>query len=551
MSEGTRFRVTALAVFLLALAMRSLPMVRSPLPVRADGLFLAADAARTVRTGVLPVAGMATDDFGYTPLMAVVAVVTGVDPWLIAQPVSSLVGAIPVLVVIAVTLRLGRRLGWTVARTRGAALVAGTFLAVEGLYLHRANAADEQTAGLLLVPLAVLALYRARLTNRRAWWLVGGALLAVLPPLHNLEAMVTALALGTLCVFVLARGPLDRPAGTLLAVTGAFLVVFPAYHVLMERYTAAVITQQSRLTEVPGLFAAWFVAGALVVAWATRTRPRTQQVAGWAVFAAMFGLIALNAWHAVFPGMPRTPPSVLLLVLPLAFPAALAAWRVPDLADDNSDGPALLAMAAAAVVVIGASLTAALTPEYLGTAYRTSLFLHVPVAVPVGLGTVELLRRRPLVGRPSLQVGAVALVVVAAAVSVPLSFGGLAPFNEREITPPGERAAAEFATAHVDGEWAADDHTRRLAAAVAGNTSVAWDPVYAWLVDGHPPPNCPTLVERSWTTRGTQFLTTAPVVLPRGEYREWRATSTVVYDGGDGRDRVHLGYPRGARAPGC
>jgi hypothetical protein len=401
------------------------------------------------------------------------------------------------------------------------------------------------------VPLAVLALYRAYRTDRPAWWLTGGALLAVLPPLHNLDAMVAALALTTLCALVAVRGRLDRPAAKLLAVTGGFWLVYPVYHLLVERYTAARIIQQTRFTDVPGLFLAWFVLGGLVVAWSTRTRPRSQRVVGWSVFGGMFGLVAVNAWQAVFPGMPRTPPVVLLLLLPLALPAALAAWRLPDLRSARSDGPALVALVASPVVIVGVSLTAALTPTYLGTAYRTSLFLHVPVAVPVGLGTVAVLRRRPLVGRQSLQVGMVALVVIAAAVSVPLSFGGLAPFNEREITPPGERAAAEFTTAHVDGAWAADDHTRRLAAAVGGNTSVRLDPVYAWLVDDRGPPACPTLVERSWVTRGTQFLTTQPVVLPGEAYRSWRATSTVVYDGGDQRDRIHLGFPPGNSTEGC
>jgi hypothetical protein len=542
MTDDRRYRLAVLSVFLLALAMRTLPLWLSPLPFKADGLFYAADTAATLSAGRFPLEGMATDDLGFTPLLVAVAGVTGVDPWLVAQPVSSLLGALPVLLVTGVTRRICRHRGWPTGRSRLAALLAGAFLAVEGLYLHRSMVTDEQTAGLFVVPLALLALHRAAVTDRCAWWVAGVALLALLPPLHNLDAMVTAIALTALVGWSVVRQRLNDGFLTLAGVTAAFWVVFPAYHVLVERFTPADIIQEARFTDVPGLVVAWMVAGVLVLAWATRLRPRTQRVAGWSLFGVMFGLIALNASKAVFPEMPTTPPVVLAMLLPLAIPAALAAWRGPDL-QGTGDGPAMLAQGAATVIVIGISLTAALTPVYLGTAYRTSLFLHVPVAIPVGLGTAARMANDRVAPRPALRVAVATVVLVSAVVSVPLSFGGLAPFTYRAVTPPGELAATEFAASHVDGQWATDDHVRRVASA-RSDDSPAVGPVYAWLVDGRPPPDCPALVKRSLTTRGTQFLTTGVVTVPSVEYRHWLATSNVVYDGGS-QDRIALGLPPG------
>jgi len=542
-----RYRLGVVAVFAVAVAMRSLPLWRSPLPFKADGLFYAAEATDALALGRLPLARMATDDAGFASLLVELSLVTGVDPWLVAQPASSLIGALPVLIVIPVARRVCRHRGWSVERARLAGLLAGAFLAVEGLYLHRAMVTDEQTAGLFVVPLALFALHRATATDRPAWWLAGVALLALLPPLHNLDAMVAAIAMTGLVGVAAVRGRPARAVAKLALLTAGFWVVFPAYHVLTERFTPAVIIQEARFTEIPGLVGAWMLVGVLALAWATRLRPRTQRLAGWSVFGAMFGLLVLNAWRAVFPEMPRTPPVVLALLLPLAIPAALAAWRGPDL--QGGDGPPMLALGAAATVVIGVSLTAALTPVYLGTAYRTSLFLHVPVAVPVGVGVAAAMDNRRVAGRPSLRVGVAAAVLVSAVVSAPLAFGGLAPFNYRAVTPPAELAGAEFARSHVEGPWAADDHTRRVAGArfEGGNATVT--PVFDWLVDGRPPPDCATLLKRSWSTRGTQFLTTGVIRLPEEAYERWRATSHVVYDGG-GRDRISLGLPRG-HAAGC
>jgi hypothetical protein len=549
-SDRHRYRVAVLAVFLLGVATRTLPLWRSPLPFKADGLFYASYTAETVGTGAIPLASVATDDLGFTALLAAASLVTGVDPWSVAQPVSSLLGALPVLLVVALARRVCGGLGWPTGRTRAAALVAGTFLAVEGLYLHRSMAADEQTAGLFVVPLALVALYRAARTDRTAWWTAGLLLLVLLPPLHNLEAVVALLALSVLVAFVATQARPGEGTRRLAAVTAAAWVVVPAYHLAVERYTPAAVVQESRLTAVPGLVVAWIVAAGLVVAWLARAGRRTRRLVGWSAFAVLFGLIALNATRAVFPEMPRTPPAVLLLLLPLALPAALAAWRGPVLLVPESDGPPLVALGAAATAVVGVSLTAALTPEYLGTAWRTSLFLHVPVAVPVGLGTAAAMESERIGGRRSLRVAVAGLVVASALVSVPLSFGGLAPFTYRAVTPPGELAAAGFATTHVDGAWTADDHTRRVAAAAGNGATVAWTPLYGWLVDDRPPPDCPALGKRSWTTRGTQFVTTGVVRLPASEYRSWRDERAVVYDAG-GRDRYSLAIPADGGGAGC
>jgi hypothetical protein len=73
-------------------------------------------------------------------------------------------------------------------------------------------------------------------------------------------------------------------------------------------------------------------------------------------------------------------------------------------------------------------------------------------------------------------------------------------------------------------------------------TGGAEDGTYRWL-SGSPPPPCPVLVQRSWTTTGAQFFPTSPVEMDENEYRRARATRHLVYIT-NSADPIWLSVPR-------
>lgn len=550
MTRRARFPLAVLAVFLLALAMRTLVLYRSPLPFNPDGIHHAQLASEAVASGRLPLARMGTDDLHFEALLATVSTVTGVSTLRVAQPASAVVGAAPAILGVAVARRLSLRRGWGGSRARVAAIVAGLLLAVEGLYLHRSMATDEQTVGLFLVPLAVVAASRGSRTGRTAWWVVAAGTLVALPPVHNLDATVAALSLVVLVVLGVVWRPFDARRRRLAVLTGAFVLALPAYHVVVERLTPARILQEARLTDVPGLLLAWAVAIALLSVVLVRSSARTQRVVGWSVAGTLFGLLALNATTTVFPGTPATPKVLLTLLFPLAIPVALAVWGGPESTTPDDDGGALVALGGGVFVLVGVSVTASLTPEYLATAYRSTTFLHFPVLVAAGIGVAALLGRSPSADRPTVRVVVVALVVVAAATSIPVAFGGLTMLPYKGVTTTGEYAASEFAATNGGSQWAGDDHIVRIGPFISPGSNGSRRPAFRWLAGRGDPPDCLTVVQRSWTTTGAQFYPAPPARLSVGTYRAWRASSSVVYHGGGG-DPIRAGIPRSGRGGTC
>ncbi|MEF8831685.1 MAG: hypothetical protein V5A23_09150 [Halobacteriales archaeon] len=377
-AAGRPYWLAGLSALFLALAMRTLPLWQSPLPFNPDGIHAARLASAALADGGFPLARMATDDLLFPPLLATVGSVLGVAPMRLGQPLSAVVGALPGLVGLAVARRLAVRLGWRSRRAFAAAVLAGTLLAVEGLYLHRSMPTDEQTVGLLFVPLAVIAVARAHVTGRRAWLAAAMSLLVAVAPLHNLDGTVLALALTVGAALAVDRGTV-RDALPVLVLAGGFWLYLGGYHLLVERATAAEIIQQTRVTDVPGLVLAWLILVAFAGARFRAFRPRTQRLLAGGVFAVLFGVLGLNAVVTLFPGTPATDPLLLVGLLPLSVLVAMAVVAAPRALRTPPAGPGLAALLAGPFVLIGVSLTAGMTPEYLATAYRTSTFLHFPM----------------------------------------------------------------------------------------------------------------------------------------------------------------------------
>ncbi len=516
-----QFRVGVLAVALVGLAARLGPLYWSPLPFNPDGIGYAGRAESVLATGGMP-PELATDAVGYTALLSTVSAVTGDDPFLVAQPTSALVGTASCLAGVVLVARfVSHRHDDTPARP--AALLAGALLAVEGIYLYRSMPTDEQTAGLLLVPLVALATHRALATGDRAWTAMAAGFFAVLPPLHNLTSLVGALVVTVLLVLAALGRPTRRTA-TVAAGVGAVVWTYAVgYHLLLEATTSLVIVQADRLARAPGLFVAWTVLVFAGVAWYLTTSRRLRRGVALVVLCGPFVLLALNAVRAVYPGTPTTPRTMLVLFLPLVVPLLFAAWVSPRVTD--REARPLVALVAAPVVFVGFGLTAGLTFEYIGTIWRSHLFAHLPVLGLAAVGTVAVVARWD---RPDwVGAGVVAVVVVCAAVSVPVAFSGLELLPYKGITTGAEFAAAGTAATDVPGEVATDNHLARISPYHGPGVSQAG--AFGWLAEGAAPPCRPILAQRSWTTTGAQFYPHPPVRLSRADYRSLLDRRNVVY----------------------
>lgn len=534
MVSRTTYRLGALAVLAVGIAVRTGSLHASPLPFNPDGIVYSGHVRIAVGTGELPLSRMPTDDYQFTGLLVAASALTGVDSLAVGQPVAAVVGATTGVLAIPVARRLTGR--WLPGdRARSAALLAGGLVAVEGLYLHRSAATDEQTLGLLLVPTAVVALALApRL--RSSWGGVALVGLAALPPTHNLDSVVAGLALSLWAAAGLTDRGGIRPR-VRVALLAGFWAHFVGYNLAVERLTASAIIQTRYLSTAPGVLVAWLIAAATALALARGASDRRLRLLVGGLVAVPFGLVAVNAVGAIFPGLPATDPTLLALLAPLALPCIAAAWAVP-LGRGKRLPRGLAALAGAVAVLLGFGLTASLTPEYLNLLYRAQTFLHFPALVAAAAGVAVGLRR----SSRSARAVAAAAVLVAAAASVPVAFAGLELLPYKGTTTPAELRASGFALAHAPGPVGTDDHLSRISGyyrhegeasfrSRPGAGRFVTAPVYGWAVGGEPPP-CGVLVRDSWATVGAQFYPEPTVTVSESRLRTLTERRHVVYAGG-------------------
>lgn len=561
MSHQCRYGRLCVAVFAVAVAVRFIPVGHSPLPTPHAYTYVP-PTNHVVEAGRLLVAGR-TDHFVFFAWMAQLSLVTDIEPVVLLRPVNAVIGALPAILAVASTRRIGDHLQWPTTRTWTAAGLAGLFIGIEGLYLYRSMAPHPNTIGLFVLPLVALYLYRAALASRRSWWVVGGILLLFVVPLHVFVGLVTAIIVTVLAALAMSKHGMDRP--TVIVIAGAVLlwVYIPLFHLGLSFVTPTEVAYTERVRAMPGLFLAWIVAGTLASVWLLGQRDDVQRALGWAAFGLLFGLLALNAVTPVFQGAPSTPLPMLLGFGPLFVLVFLGISRLPDLDRIPWVGLPLLAIMAGPLIVIGVVLTGPPTAVHLGTAERANYFFHFPIMVLAGLGAAGLLSR--INRRPHLlSRGTVATVLVICAVaSIPIVLAGVPLLPYENKSDRGQLSATQFTITHQQGTWSTDGHLHDIAVRIApGNLStphgladppanVTTGPVYRWMRDEvRGPPTCPVLTKGSWIDRGAMFYPAPSERLTADALAGLHHAHHVVFTGG-ATDRITLTLPTDHSGAGC
>jgi hypothetical protein len=542
--KRTRFALGALLVLVVGVALRSWPLLHSPLPFNPDGIVYAGQVSVALENGVFPLGRMAVDDLQFTAFLTILSQITGHQPLYIAQPAIAVVGTVPVLIAVAAGRWFGTQFGRSWARATG--LVAGALLAVEGIYLHRSMPVDEQTLGLLFVPLAVYAVANVR-TDRR--WLVVLVLLGlVLPPTHNLDSAILGVVLVAATALYIAQGADLRTIGAALGGTLLYWLYMAGYMYVVAATTAAEVIQSARITDIPGLFLAWILLAAITCAWFVTSRERTQRLVLLAGFSGLLVLVVVNAVVPVFPGLPSTKPLILAGAICLVVPMLAAVYGAPQ-ATPTQLGIPFSALVAAVFGFIGLTLTAALTADYLNTLYRAQTFIHLPVLAFSALGLAVLASQRAWSVNSTPTTILAVILVLAAAASIPVAYSGLDALPYKGVTTEGEFDASSFAVEYVPETWASDDHLTRITRYYGPNQSNSVLPVYSWMQNG-PPPTCPVLSQGSWTTTGAQFYPKSPVSVSSANYDSFVERRHVVYRAG-ASDTITLSIPKAVGVNGC
>lgn len=512
------------AALATGVALRAAFLFWSPLPATLDGFKYARLADHLVRTGDPLGPGILSDEILTTVVLGIASELTGVPALRLAQPLAACVGGASVLAAVVLVRGLGRSFGWPARRTRHASVLAALGLAVGGLYLRRTGVPDEEALGLLLLPLFVLAAHRGLASRRPAWGVVVAVLALVYPPLHNLSSVAAAFALSALAVSHVTRATTPGELAAPVGLTAGFWAYVLGYFAVAERLGLG-LTYSGLLRDHPGAFLAWVVVLVVGAAWLPTASRRAVRATVGVGFATLFVVVAANAVAPVFPGTVTTPPLVLGLTSAYVVPAALATWVLPSVLDRDGDAPAVVALLVGPLALVWFTLVTSPTPEFFDAVQRAQVQVHVAAFVLAAVAAVGTAARRPAAGR-----ALVAALVLASVVTAPLAFVHL-----DTGTYPRTIHASEFEATTVAlsaGTYASDHRLSRAAPLYyGGNASGVVGPTHTWLAGG-PPPGCPTVAQRSWTTSGAHFFPTAPLTLAEPRLDRWLARNDLVYSVG-------------------
>lgn len=548
--------LVCLAVFAVAVGMRTIPLYWSPFPSTLDGFGYAALTRDTIALHHFPLTRFRADNFGFAGLLAVVSMLVDVSPLKMAQPLIALVGAASCLTAVAITRRIAWNLGLPSRQIRVAATLAGLTLAVEGIYLRRTGVPDEEAIGLLLIPLLAISLHRALRTQRMSWIALTVVFMIVFPLTHTFSTLIAAMTVLALLAVHLLRTPLRRLAIIGAGLVAGFWIYFAVYYEFAAR-TVLTVPYVGRVLSAPGLFIAWLIVLVTGVLWLRGTSPRMQRGTVLAVIGSGYVLLAANAIIPIFPATIPTPLPILAIVLLFLIPVVLASRALPLVTTKKSEGAVVLALFAAPVVQVYFSLTASLTPEFFGTVIRAQTFAHFPIFILAALATVvytvrttSSLDTRNILRSQTGRRVAVSLLLVSALLTAPIAFVDLDTVSYPSTTTESEFATVTFATNYVNSTWVSDHPLTNI-----GNgyyptrTNASLLPVVSWLTGGLPP-TCPTISRRSWVTTGAHLYPTAPETINKTRYEEWLTQRNLIYTA-SGSNPSALTVPAARTENGC
>lgn len=514
--------IPLLVVFLLALMIRLYPLAYSPYPYNIDGLGEAMLADGIYRTGSLatpPDAGYEGSYIVQMPLMAAlaaaVAAFVGTEPLLLLQPLTAVIGAVScVVAAIAVHMITGNR---------RVSVMSGMFLALLGTFVFCTSSAWKETLGLAMM-LLIMGLYLKRGDMR--FRLLMTVALVMIVFVHHHSAVLTFLIL----TFAVAcecnkamRGKEWRWGNNMDILTVAALWVLA-----LGYYSAIDLPYYHFLRPDTDLYLFIAVACAMVLLMFTSLAGKwvgaKRHYLKMSIPALAVGLIVLNYFRPLFPGIPGTESTLLLFVLSYLL-LVLPIWFGSEKTFIPGQGatPLLLAALFAPLSMMLFGLLRALDPTSHMIIYRTFDFLDFGLALLFGAGVIVMIRSirkwAPVV---------VTLFLLILATTTPIAFQTEGLFGVQNYTY--EYEVDSFRVIHSISATDNVDSDQRISTCIGWFYDLSCDPDLAYDIDaGQPiPEDHWLLVERSWTTAGAQEFPLEPRVLDETVFSEFLDGQNVL-----------------------
>lgn len=519
-------------IFLLALVVRLVPLAASPYPYNIDGLGEAMLANGMYHTGSAAVpqdSGIQGSYIVHIPLfdmlIAAISSFVGIEPLFLIQYATAAIGAMSCVLASIVVHRITENVRIS--------LVAGMFLALLGTYVFCTTSAWKETLGLtMLVIMAGLFLERKDIRFRALLTTVLVAIIFI----HHHSAILTILvftfAISWQCYLSMRakRWTWENSADTLTAASLWILAI--SYYSVIDLPYFAFLRPDTDLY--------LFIAVAVVMVlfmftvmsgkWTISRRPLLKVLIP--VIAA--GLILLNYFRPIFPGIPGTGSSILLFAVPylLLVPAI---WYGSEslMTRGKTYTPLLLALILAPLSMMMFGFLRGLDPTSYTVIYRTFDFLDLGLAALFGAGLIVILLKARKYAPIIL---AASLILIAS--TTPLAFQTENLFGVQNQTYEYEYNVYDLI--HTDSELRNLDSDQRISASANSLFNFSVNADLAFLVEEGQSMSTDhwLIVETNWMTSGAQEFPLKSVILNESTFGEFLNSNNVIIISGPSDDQM-------------
>lgn len=547
----------AILLFIVAFAVRLIPLQFSQLPYNIDGFPLARISEIMIDTGHVPYASGYEGLLAYNMKMPVFSLVLsafslvlGMEPLTLLPYFCAFIGSFAVLFIYALTLRL--------TKSGIAGFAAGLFAALCGLFMYVTTAAMKQLLAIVLLTF-ILYLY----TRRKDWRarLVMIACLVILPFTHHLTTLICLLVLSFALVGRMFKSDFlkKRVFADLMLdfLTGpAILIGSLAYYHYVNLEIVSVVVNLNDITLLCSVF--------ILLAFATKLLSDTVQTKPWFIFGKgedkTIGLmnifdekvlvlivgiatLYLNSRINVFAGGVMTSDLLLKLMFPYLVLTVVALMGFNVIRYSRFEQRYLVVgafMAPFCIMIFGC--LRGLDAFNFTLVYRGYNFLDIPLAIAAGVGIAFVYARvKELALKQrefrALPVVILAVFVILTAATVPLAYNNEETFGIQEVTHEYEFETMDWVSGAGIHAIVTD---QRYADIISPYYGVRADQTGPWKMKrGGIESGDVIFISNYWTEGGAQMSILGRVTFEQSALENYLDDFNIIYMGGpEGREVV-------------
>ncbi len=542
---------------MVAFSARLVPLQFSSQPYNLDGYPLARISELIISSGSVPELGNHPGLIDYNMKMPVFSImlsqfsmILGIEPLVLLPYFTALIGSLAVIFIYA----LAREL----TGNDVAALSAGIFAALSGLFVYVTTAAMKQ---LLAIVLLCFIFY---LFSKRKDWKFRIPLimtLAILPFTHHLTMLMALLALSFALVGTAFRRS-EHHVRTMKElvldiITGpGILLLSLAYYrsvnlefvsevantndVVLMASVAIIMAVFARLLSITVQTKPWFFLGKDDEKTVGLSSIFDEKVL---ILVIGIGALYMNSKFNIFTGAQLTSSLLLSLIFPYLILAVVGLMGFNVLRYSKFPRRYLLVgMFLAPLTVMIFSMLRNLDVFGFMVVYRSYNFIDIPMAITVGVGMAYIFGKLLALSKKNkilklMPAFAMIIFILLCLASLPLAYNNEEAFDVQEITYEYELEAMEWADAHDISSMASDQRYSDIMEPYYG---IEADRTGAWRMNSD---NLDSdqymLVSWYWTDGGAQFYPLGRIYFDEAEMTNHLDSCDVYYSGGpQGREMV-------------